>query len=241
MKDTIIKIENLNFKYKQEYILRDIDLEIEKGEFTVIIGPRGEGKSTFLKLMAGLVDFEEGNIFYDGVNLRTALKNDLMNIHRRTAFVFQDSALISNMKLFDNIALPLRYNEIYPEEEIQQLVVEKLECVGLQNRLSTLPAFISTGQQKLAALMRAIIVNPETIFYDEPVANLDKPSQRLILKIMEETLKNNVTSIVITHEFQEFEKLIDKVIVLKDRTVYKVDSFKNIKKSKNEFINSLIE
>ena len=241
MNNTIIKIENLNFRYKQENILQNINLEIKKGEFTVIIGARGEGKSTFLKLMAGLINFEEGTILYDGINIGTAQKEELMKIHCRTSFVFQDSALISNMKLFDNIALPLRYNEMYPEEEIQRLVVEKLEYVGLQNRLSTLPAFISTGQAKLAAMVRAIVVNPETIFYDEPVANLDRPSQHLMIKVMKETLKNNVTSIIITHEFKEFEELIDKVIVLKDRTIYKVDTLKNIKKSKDEFIKSLIE
>jgi len=241
MAKPIIKIEHLCFRYKHENILQDINLEIYPGEFIVIIGPRGEGKSTFLKLMAGLINFEEGNIFYDGVNLRTAVKKEMMQIHRRTSFVFQDSALISNMKLIDNIALPLRYNEIYDEEKIQKIALEKLHDVGLHNRISTLPAFLSTGQKKLAALVRAMVVNPETIFYDEPVANLDRPSQHQIIQIMKDTIKNKVTSIVITHEFQEFTDMIDKVIVLKDRTVYKVDTINNIMKSNDSFIKSLIK
>lgn len=241
MEDTLIRIENLSFKYEQEYILQNVNLEIKRGEFVVIIGPRGEGKSTFLKILAGLIIFNEGNIFYDGFNLRNAGKKDLMKFHRRTAFVFQDSALLSNMNIFDNAALPLRYNELYKEDDIQRMVVEKLEYVGLQDSINKLPAFISTGQAKLAALVRAILVNPETIFYDEPVANLDRPSQQLIVKIIKETRENNVTSVVITHQCKEFESLIDKVIVLKDRSVYKVGSLKEIKECNDKFINSMIE
>ncbi len=241
MEKSLIKVKNLNFKYQTEYILQNVSLEIYPGEFVVIIGPRGEGKSTFLKILAGLIRFNEGDVFYDGLNLLNVNKPDLISFHRKTSFVFQDSALISNITIFDNMALPLRYNETYPEDEIQKKVVESLEHVGLQDSLSKLPAFISMGQRKLAALVRAILVNPETIFYDEPLANLDKPSERLVTKVIKETMKDNMTSVVITHQFKEFEALVDKIIVLKDRTVYKVGSLNEIKNSKDKFINSLLE
>ncbi|MBU1076783.1 MAG: ATP-binding cassette domain-containing protein [Spirochaetes bacterium] len=241
MKEPLIKVENFNFKYRNADILRDINLEINRGEFVVIIGPRGEGKSTFLKTLAGLISIEEGNMFYGDINLLTAQKKEIMSIQRKTAFVFQDSALISNMKVFDNIALPLRYNEIYPEEEINKIVQEKLEYVNLQNIGSILPAFISTGQRRLIALLRAIVVNPETIFYDEPFIGLDRPSQQIAVKIIQDTIKKKVTSVFVSHEWKCIEKFIDKIVVLRNRTIYKVGTLQQIKNSNDEFINSLIE
>lgn len=241
MKNPIIKINNLNFRYGIEYILKDINLTIDRGEFIVVVGARGAGKSTFLKLLSGLISITEGDVIYNSINLRTASKQEMIDIHRRTSFVFQDSALISNMKIFDNIALPLRYNEIYPEEEIQEIVLKKLEYVGLVNTRSILPAFISTGQRKLIALVRAVVVNPETVFYDEPISTLDRPSRKTAKKIFQDMRKENVTSIVVTSEIKEFASFIDHIVVLKDKTVYKVGTLDEIKNSKDEYINSLIE
>lgn len=220
----IIKIENLNFKYPddEEYILKDISLEIYKGEFVIIIGPRGEGKSTFLKIIAGLILPEEGNVYYDGINLRSITKKELIKIHRRTGFVFQDSALISNMNVFDNIALPLRYHEIMAEEEIKIEVEKMIELINMENDKFHLPAFISMGQRKMVSLVRAIITNPETVFYDEPIANLDKDSRETIVKIMKQTKEKGVTSVVVTHEIEEFSFCIDRIIEFKNRTVFDI-------------------
>lgn len=240
MENVLIKAENLSFKYLSESILHNINLSINRKEFMAIIGPRGEGKSTLLKLLAGLFLIEEGHIYYDGLDLRKIPKEDLMEIHRKTAYVFQDAALISNMKIFDNLALPLRYHEIYPEEEIQRIVNELLESVDLMNVKNLLPAYISMGQRRIIALLRALIMQPETIFYDEPLANLDRPSRNLIKRIISETLKRNVTSILITHEFKDFESLITKVVVLKKGTIYKIDSLDMIMKSNDPYIQGLI-
>ncbi len=240
MNNIIIKTDNLYFKYINEYILHDINLIINQNEFVAIIGPRGEGKSTLLKILAGLFIVNEGEIYYRGLALRRISKIDLMEIHRKTAFVFQDAALINNIKIFDNLALPLRYNELYSEEEIKRIVTELLESVNLTNVQNLLPAFISLGQRRIIALLRAQIMQPETIFYDEPLANLDRPSRNLIRKIISETLKKNVTSIIVTHEFKEFESCITKVIVLKDRTIYKIGSLDDIYKSSDPYIQGLI-
>ncbi len=221
---TIIKVENLNFKYPddEEYILKDVSLEIYDGEFVIIIGPRGEGKSTFLKVIAGLILPEEGNVYYDGINLRGIAKKELIKIHRRTGFVFQDSALISNMNVFDNIALPLRYREIMPEEEIKKEVEKMIELINMENDKFHLPAFISMGQRKMVSLVRALITNPEAVFYDEPIANLDKDSREIIVKIMKQTKEKGVTSVVVTHEIEKFSSCVDRIIEFKNRTVFDI-------------------
>lgn len=236
----MITVENLNYRYQDEYILKNIGFTIDKNEFVVIVGPRGEGKSTLLKLLAGLFLPEEGDVFYSGVNLRRIPKKELMDIHRRTAFVFQDAALISNMKVFDNLALPLRYREVYPEEEIRKIVSLMLREVNLENVRNLLPAFVSMGQRRILATLRALVVTPETVFYDEPLANLDRPSRSLMKDLIRETLKRSVTSVVVTHEFAEFEPFITKVLVLRDRTLYKTGTLQQIRDSEDPYIRSLI-
>ncbi|MDD5067338.1 MAG: ATP-binding cassette domain-containing protein [bacterium] len=240
MENSLIQTSHLNFKYQEEYILKDINFTINRNEFVVILGPRGEGKSTLLKVMAGLFLIEEGDVFYDSVNLRKIPKKELMAIHRRTSFVFQDAALISNIRVFDNLALPLRYNQMNTEEEIRVIIYDLLDKVGLLNVKDLLPAFISLGQRRILATLRAILVNPETIFYDEPLANLDKPSRSMIRNIIRDTLKKNITSIVVSHEFDEFKDFVTHVIVLKDRTVYRTGTLDEILNTSDEYIKSLI-
>jgi ABC-type lipoprotein export system ATPase subunit len=222
--EPLIRVEHLYFKYPgdEDYILKDINFEIYSGEYVVISGPRGEGKSTLLKILAGILPVENGNLFYNNLNLKGVGKKKLMKFHRKTSFVFQDSALISNLNVFDNIALPLRYNEIYPEEEIHRKVENFIKIINMECDKNQLPAFISIGQRKLVSLARALIVEPETIFYDEPIANLDKASRDLVLNLINERNKKGVTSIIVAHELEEFEPYWTKFIELKDRTVHKI-------------------
>ncbi|MBN1897168.1 MAG: ATP-binding cassette domain-containing protein [Spirochaetes bacterium] len=224
----VLKVENLNFNYTpgSSYILSDVSLEIYKGEFIIIVGPRGEGKSTFLKIISGLILPEEGNVFYDGVNLKGIFKKELMEIHQRTGFVFQDSALISNMNVFNNLALPLRYHEIMPEEKITEEVNKMITIINMENHRFHLPAFLSMGQRKMVALARALITQPETIFYDEPIANLDDNSRNIIVKLMTEAYNKGVTSVVITHEIDKFLGFADRIIEIKDRTIANIKNLK---------------
>ena len=238
-KDLII-VENLSFGYDSELILKDLNFRINEGEVTVIIGPRGEGKTTLLKLLAGLIPFQNGEIYYRNIRLKKILKKDLIKIQRKTAFVFQNSALISNMSIFDNIALPLRYNEILSEREIEKKVLDLLNYIDLLEVKDMLPAYISTGQRKLAAFMRALSMEPETIFADEPIANLDITSQDKIINIIREQKEKGYTFIIITHELQQFKDIISNVIILKDRSIYKIGTYNDIKETNDEFIQRII-
>ncbi len=239
-KEIILKVKNLNFKYEDEYILKNINFEVIKGEVIIIVGPRGEGKSTLLKIIAGLIPFDEGEVFYRDIDLKQALKSDMLRFHKMTSFMFQDSALISNMKIFDNVALPLRYHEILPEEEIVKKVNELIDYVELANVRNLLPAYISMGQKKLTSLIRATITEPETIFYDEPIANLDIRAQNKVIKTITSLKNKNITSIIITHEFTQFESITDRIIVLKERQIYKIGTLKELKSLNDKYITNLI-
>ncbi len=240
MEKEIIKVRNLNFKYQNEFILRNINFEVTEGETVVIVGPRGEGKSTLLKILGGLIEFNMGDVIYNNLNLRNAAKEDLLKFHKITSFVFQDAALISNIKIFDNVALPIRYHKLMNEKEIESVVNELLSFVGLQNVKNLLPAYISMGQRKLISLIRAIPTNPRTIFYDEPIANLDVSAQEKIIKIIHDEKTKGVSSIIITHEFKPFRNLVDKIIVLKERSIYKIGPLEYIMTLNDPFINELI-
>lgn len=222
--EPIIKVRELFFKYidDRDYILKNISFDIYPGEYVIITGPRGEGKSTLLKILAGLLLITEGDVFYNNINLRGLRKWKLMQIHRKTSFVFQDSALISNLNVFDNIALPLRYNQTVDEETILRKVNEWIKVINMEYNKYHLPAFISMGQRKLVALARALITEPETVFYDEPIANLDKESRDMVLNIISERHKKGVTTIVVAHELEEFEPYFTKFIELRNRTIFKI-------------------
>ncbi len=220
----IIRVEDLSFRYpdSDEYILKNVTVDIKEKEFVLIIGPRGEGKSTFLKIISGLILPKEGNVFYDNVGLKSISKKALMNIHRRTGFVFQDSALISNMNIFDNIALPLRYNETFPDTQIKEKVEEMIQYIDMESDKFKLPAFISMGQRKMVAMVRALITGTETMFYDEPIANLDEKSRAKMIKMMIEVNQKGITTIVVTHEIDEFKEVANRIIEFKNRTIFKI-------------------
>jgi phospholipid/cholesterol/gamma-HCH transport system ATP-binding protein len=237
---TLIEVKNLNFRYQDELILRDVNFEIKKGELVVVVGPRGEGKSTLLKILGGLIEFSMGDVLYDGFNLRRAVKIDMLKFHKKTSFVFQDAALISNMKIFDNVALPIRYHELMPEKEIISVVNELLSFVGLQNVKNLLPAYISMGQRKLISLIRAITINPETIFYDEPIANLDTSAQEKVVEIIKSNKSKGVTGIIITHEFSPFIDIVDRIIVLRNRTIYEIGTLEYMRSLNDRFVDELI-
>jgi len=220
----IIRVEDLSFRYpdSDEYILKNVTVDIKEKEFVLIIGPRGEGKSTFLKIISGLILPKEGNVFYDNVGLKSISKKALMNIHRRTGFVFQDSALISNMNIFDNIALPLRYNETFPEPQIKEKVEEMIQYIDMESDKFKLPAFISMGQRRMVAMVRALITGTETMFYDEPIANLDEKSRAKMIKMMIEVNQKGITTVVVTHEIDEFKEVANRIIEFKNRTIFDI-------------------
>ncbi len=211
----LIELRHLRKSFGFQRVLNDVNLQVEKGQSLVILGVSGSGKSVILKHMVGLMKPDRGQVFFDGRQIDNLPERQLVPIRQRFGFLFQMGALFDSITVADNIAFPLHEHTTKPEDEIQEIVQQKLRLVGLPEVGKKMPAELSGGQRKRVALARAIALNPEVILYDEPTTGLDPIRSdvinELILKLREEL---HVTSIVVTHDMQSAFKVGQRFVML---------------------------
>ena len=201
-----IEVKNLVKKFEDKVVINDISFKVNDGEVLAIVGFSGSGKSTVLKLISGLIPYDEGEIITS--------EGDI-------AMVFQYSALFDSLNVFENISFALRerkdLRKLYTHEQLQEIVAQKLELVGLQGIENKFPSELSGGMQKRVSFARAIVTQPNTILYDEPTAGLDPMSSTLIEDYIV-SLKHeiNAASIVVTHQMSTITRTADRVIMLYD-------------------------
>lgn len=214
-----ITIENVTLAYGDYVVMKDLNFSVKKGEVFVIMGGSGCGKSTLLRNMIGLRDPANGTIYYDGKDFTHAPQEQKTEMLRSFGVLYQGGALWSSMTLAENIALPLREFTKLSESEIAELVELKLALVGLRGFGSFYPSEISGGMCKRAGLARAIALEPDILFFDEPSAGLDPISSRrldeLILQ-MRDSL--GATIVVVTHELASIFTIADRAIFLDNKT-----------------------
>ncbi len=219
----IISLHNLDYEIDGQVILRDINLEFEKGETFVIMGPSGCGKSTLLRLIMGLAQPTAGWIEIDGVITDRLSKNDWQLLRRKMGMVFQSSALFDSMTVYDNVAFGLRRAKM-DESLIEKRVYEVLSIVGLdRNVAQKMPADLSGGMKKRTAIARAIAFEPPILLYDEPTTGLDPIIADTINDLIVE-LQNRlgITSIVVTHDIISALKIADRVGLLYETNLVEV-------------------
>lgn len=182
--DIVLEARDLFFAIDGREILQGLNLRLGRGESYIILGTSGSGKSVLLKLLSGLLAPQKGSVEIGGIDLATASKETLQGLRTKMGFVFQDAALISNMSIFDNIALPLRYHKGLGEPEVQTRVSEKMTLFEVDRRYDrSIPARISLGMRKRAALARALVLEPQLLFLDEPAVGLGVEAGNLIATI----------------------------------------------------------
>ncbi|MCS7145766.1 MAG: ABC transporter ATP-binding protein [Nitrososphaerota archaeon] len=216
---TEVKLEKVSKHFGETKAVDNVNLQINDGEFMVLLGPSGCGKTTTLRLIAGLEKPTSGLILFDG-----EVVNDLEPKDRRIAMVFQDYALYPHMKVFDNMALNLQIRGV-PKEEIKRKVLETAELLGIKHLLDRKPGQLSGGEQQRVALGRAIIREPSVFLMDEPLSNLDaalRAKMRGELKKLQERLKT--TTIYVTHDQVEAMVMADKIAVMKSGKVQQIGS-----------------
>lgn len=201
-----IEVKNLKKSFEDKVVINDISFKVNDGEILAIVGFSGSGKSTVLKLISGLIPYDEGEIITS--------EGDI-------AMVFQYSALFDSLNVFDNISFALRerkdLRKLYTREQLQSIVAQKLELVGLQGIENKFPSELSGGMQKRVSFARAIVTEPNTILYDEPTAGLDPMSSTLIEDyIVRLKHEINAASIVVTHQMSTITRTADRVIMLYD-------------------------
>jgi phospholipid/cholesterol/gamma-HCH transport system ATP-binding protein len=211
----IIEIRNLDYAINGRPIFAGLDLDIARGRITAIMGPSGTGKTTLLRLITGQVTADSGSIVVAGQDMLTVRRNELYVLRRRMGMLFQNGALLTDLSVFENVAFPLREHTDLPERLIRQLVLTKLQAVGLRGAAELTPAELSGGMSRRVALARAIVMDPEILIYDEPFVGLDPISLGVILRLIRRLNDAlGITSIVVSHDVQEISTVADAVYLL---------------------------
>ncbi len=213
--DCIVEFRGVEKRFGHLEVLRGVDLRLERGRTTVIIGESGTGKSVLLKTMMGLLRPDRGAVFIDGQRIDTMSERQLVPVRRRFGYLFQMGALFDSMTAGQNVAFPLHEHTDLPDAEIERLVARKLALVGLDGIQNKYPSQLSGGQRKRVALARAIAMDPDIILYDEPTTGLDPirsdTINDLIIKLKREL---KVTSVVVTHDMTSAFKVADRILML---------------------------
>ncbi len=237
-----LSVRNVWFAYpNNQPVLRNVCFDVEEREIYVIAGLCGSGKSTLAKLVVGLLTPSHGTIQINGVDLSTLSHDELLNLRHDVGFLFQNSALLSNMTIFDNVALPARYHLNYSKERLDSLVEEMLTRAGLGAYLTRFPSELSIGQTRRAAIARAMILNPKLIIYDEPTAGLDPINSAGISDIIRDRYKEHeTTSIIITHDMHFAFSIATKLAVMYRGKVIFTGTPPEMKQSTDPFLQEFL-
>tara|TARA_R110001592_G_scaffold363248_4_gene682162 strand:+ start:11366 stop:12169 length:804 start_codon:yes stop_codon:yes gene_type:complete len=215
-----IEIRNLSFSRDKRVILDSINIDIPRGGITAILGPSGCGKTTLLRLIGSQLQPSSGVISIDGVDISRLHRKELFVMRERIGMLFQSGALFTDLSVYENVAFPLRLHTDLPESMIHDLVLMKLHAVGLRGARDLMPAELSGGMARRAALARAIILDPELIMYDEPFVGQD-PIFAGVLRDLIRRINRAMgcTCIIVSHDIAETIAISDYVYVLADGKV----------------------
>jgi phospholipid/cholesterol/gamma-HCH transport system ATP-binding protein len=240
----MIKINHLKKSFGSKEILIDVNLNIPRGSTTVILGLSGQGKSTIIKHIVGLLKPNSGEIIVDGIDVAKCSKKELYETRKKIGFLFQEGAMFDSMSVYDNVAFPLREHTKLSEKEIEKKVYEKLDMVGFDSdRVAKLfPHELSGGMRKRAATARAIVLEPKIILYDEPTSGLDPIISDLISQMtMMLQKKLGITSIVISHDLKESFKIADYIGMLYKGRIIEFAPCEEFKNSNNPVIQGFLK
>ncbi len=212
----LISLENVAIAFGPQRVLEGITLGIPKGQTLVVVGESGCGKTVLLKIIIGLIKPTAGRVVFDGKTLAELSDRDLAQQRLRFGFLFQGAALFDSLSVFDNVAFGLREQRRYSESEIDNIVRNRLQEVGLPTDIERKkPAELSGGMKKRVGLARALALNPEVMLYDEPTTGLDPIMSDVINELILQTRqKHPVTSVVVTHDMKTVTKVADRVVML---------------------------
>jgi phospholipid/cholesterol/gamma-HCH transport system ATP-binding protein len=234
----IIEGRNLSAGYGATTVLRGLDFSVPRGKITVVAGISGSGKSTLLKTLAGLMPPLEGEVLFDGSPVDFASESSLRSLYRRIGVLYQDGALLNNLNLFENVALPIRMQyPAMPTNIIREMVRVLLEQVGLGGNEAKWPSQLSGGMRKRGALARALVLDPDVVLCDEPSGGLDPITSAhlddLLLNVKEIF---GTTLVIVTHELRSIERVADHILVLNNGGLYYSGEFTSLAASSDEFI-----
>ena len=243
--DFIIKTEGLSKCFKGSiHALKDVDMEIKRGEVVVIIGPSGSGKSTFLRSVNLLEEPTGGHIFFEGTDIMDP-KVDINLMRRKMGMVFQQFNLFPHMTVLKNMTLaPMKLLKM-SEEDANKMALELLDKVGLKDRAESYPAQLSGGQKQRVAIVRALCMSPEVLLFDEPTSALDPEMVGEVLDVMKSLAKDGMTMVVVTHEMGFAKEVANRVVFMCDGGIEEIglpeEIFQNPKSPRTQqFLQSIL-
>ena len=242
MKTIVAEIEHLKKSFGNNKVLKDINLKIEKGENLVVLGKSGSGKSVLIKCLVGLIEPDDGKVVLLGENISDLNDEKLNILRKKVGFLFQSAALYDSMTVRENLEFPLRDLKSKSKGEIDALVLDALQHVGLEEAIDKMPSELSGGMRKRVGLARTLILKPEIILYDEPTTGLDPITSKEISQLILEVQKKYKTaSIIITHDVECARLTANRMIIIKDGTSIAEGTFKELSESKDEWVRSFFK
>lgn len=243
---SFVELRNLTFGYGERTILNDVSLSVPRGKVTALMGASGGGKTTVLRLIGGQNRAQSGQMLLDGKDITPMDQTELYAARRRMGMLFQFGALFADLNVFDNVALPLREHTNLPERLIGDIVLMKLNAVGLRGARDLMPSEVSGGMARRIALARAIALDPELIMYDEPFSGLDPISlgtSAHLIRQLNDTM--GLTSIFVSHELEQTFAIADHIIILANGKVATQGTPDEVRQSSDplvyQYVNALSE
>lgn len=239
--DTIVQIRGLRYFRGNRAIFDGVDIDITRGKITAIMGPSGTGKTTLLRLIGGQLKPHAGSIVVDGKNVAELDRRQLYQLRKRMGMLFQNGALLTDINVFENVAFPLREHTQLPPSMIRDLVLMKLQAVGLRGAHKLMPSELSGGMSRRVALARAIALDPMMIMYDEPFTGQDPISMGVLvtlLKKLNDAL--HLTSVLVSHDVKETLTIADYAYVISEGKVVEHGTADALKNSESEWVRQFI-
>ncbi len=235
-------IEGVTLRYGERVILQNCSLEVRERAITCLIGLSGAGKSTILRLLNGLRQPDVGRVVVRGTDLRSLRNRQLIDFRRKIGFAFQFAALFDSLTVAENVAMPLREHTKMPKAEIDRVVLETLESVGLSNVSDRLPSQLSGGMLKRAGFARAVVTNPDLVLYDEPTTGLDP----IITHVLTDTIKRlrkalDGTVVVVSHDLESIYAMADYVAMLFEGAIIAYGTVDELKRSSNPIVQQFLQ
>lgn len=216
----MIEIKGLSFKRDSRFIFQNLELIAAQGKITAILGPSGSGKTTLLRMIGGQLKPHSGFLKHKSKNIASMSRSELFDFRKNLGMLFQSSALFTDLNVFENVAFPLRRHTNLPRQAIRDLVLMKLNAVGLRGAASLEPNQLSGGMARRVALARAIALDPQLLLYDEPFTGQDPISMGILISLIRSLNSTlNATSLIVSHDVMETLSIADYVYVIFDGSV----------------------
>lgn len=222
MSNTIASLKNVNIFQEQNMILKNVSLEVNRGDFIYVIGKTGSGKSSFMKTLYADLPLTEGDGSIVDFDLAKLKEKDIPYLRRKIGIVFQDFKLLPDRSIFDNLEFVLKATGWIEKAEMKQKIDEVMEKVGMKSMLHKMPHQLSGGEQQRVAIARALLNDPELILADEPTGNLDPQTSVEVMEVLRKINQNGKTIIMCTHDYALIMKFPSKTLKCEDSTIFEV-------------------